>query len=45
MNLFSCIQEMKLLEVAYDGDIESVRSVLSTGVPVDITYPVRFILS
>ena len=33
---------MKLLEGAYDGDIEGVRSVLSKGVPVDVTYPVRF---
>ena len=37
------MQEMKLLEGAYDGDVESVRSVLSTGVPVDVTYPVRFV--
>ena len=33
---------MKLLEGAYDGDVESVRGVLSTGVPVDVTHPVRF---
>ena len=37
------MQEIKLLEGAYDGDIEGVRSVLSTGVPVDATYPVRFV--
>ena len=35
------MQEIKLLEGARDGDIEGVRSVLSTGVPVDVTYPVR----
>ena len=33
---------MKLLESAYDGDIGSVRGVLSTGVPVDVTYPVSY---
>ena len=35
------MQEMKLLEGAYDGDVEGVRSILTTGVPVDATYPVR----
>ena len=39
------MQEMKLLGGAHDGDIEGVRSVLSTGVPVDITCPVRFMLN
>ena len=38
------MQEMELLEGAYYGDIEGVRSVLSTGVPVDVIYPVRFML-
>ena len=36
------MQEIKLLEGANDGDVESVRSLLSTSVPVDVTYPVRF---
>ena len=36
------MQEMKLLEGVYDGDVEGVRSVLTTSVPVDVTYPVRF---
>ena len=40
----SDMQEMKLLDGAYDGDVEGVRSVLSTGVLVDVTYPVRFML-
>ena len=38
------MQEMRLLEDAYDGNIESVRSALSKGVPVDVIYPVRFML-
>ena len=38
------MQEMKLLEGAHDGDIEGVRSVLSKGVPADVTFPVRFII-
>ena len=33
------MQEMKLLEGAYDGDVEGVRNV-----PVDATYPVRLTL-
>ena len=32
---------MKLLEGAFDGDIESVRGILSKGVHGDVTYPVR----
>ena len=35
---------MKLLEGAYDGDIEGVRSVMSTGVPLDVIYPVRLFI-
>ena len=38
------MQEMRLLEDAYGGNIESVRSVLSKGVAVDVIYPVRFML-
>ena len=34
-------QEMRLFEGAWDGDMECVRCVLETGVPVDITRPVR----
>ena len=40
-SVFLVCKEMKLFESAYDGDIESVRSVLSKGVPVDVTYQVR----
>ena len=32
---------MRLFEGAWDGDMECVRCVLETGVPVDITKPVR----
>ena len=32
---------MRLFEGAWDGDMECVRCVLETGVPVDITRPVR----
>ena len=39
------MQEIKLLECAYDGDVEGVRSVLTTGVPVDAIYPVRLLLT
>ena len=39
------MQEMKLLEGTYDGDVEGVRNVLTTGVPVDATYPVRLLLT
>ena len=39
------MQEMKLFEGAYDGDVEGVRNVLPTGVPVDATYPVRLLPS
>ena len=34
-------QEMRLFEGAWDGDMECMRCVLETGVPVDITRPVR----
>ena len=39
------MQEMKLLEGAHDGDVEGVRSVLTTGVPMDAIYPVRLLLT
>ena len=32
---------MRLFEGAWDGDMGCVRCVLETGVPVDITKPVR----
>ena len=32
---------MRLFEGARDGDMECMRCVLETGVPVDITKPVR----
>ena len=32
---------MRLFEGAWDGDMECMRCVLETGVPVDITRPVR----
>ena len=36
-----CPQEMRLLEAAYDGDVEGVSGALETGVPVDVALPVR----
>ena len=30
-----------LIDAAWDGDMECMRCVLETGVPVDITNPVR----
>ena len=32
---------MKLLESAWDGDVEGVRCTLNAGVPVDVTIFVR----
>ena len=32
-----------LFEGVWDGDMECVRCVLETGVPVDITKPVRLL--
>ena len=35
------MQEMRLIEAAYDGDVEGACGILGTGVPVDVTNPVR----
>ena len=32
---------MRLIAAAYDGDAECVSGLLETGVPVDVTKPVR----
>ena len=32
---------MKFFKSAYDGDIERMKSLLETGISVDITMPVR----
>ena len=32
---------MRLLIAAYDGDMESVRCVLESGISVDVARPVR----
>ena len=32
---------MRLLECAWDGDVEGIRRIVDTGVQVDIQRPVR----
>ena len=34
------MQEMRLIEAAYDGDVGGVCDILGTGVSVDVTKPV-----